>query len=53
MVDERQINASTGKALLAKVEQAGQDPDELVAAEGLGQVSDEGALRQVARRSCW
>jgi len=48
MVDQRQINAPTGKALLDKVEQTGQRPAELVASEGLGQVADAEALRALA-----
>jgi aspartyl-tRNA(Asn)/glutamyl-tRNA(Gln) amidotransferase subunit B len=48
MVDERRITSSTGKDLLAKVEMTGRPPAEIVAAEGLGQVSDEQALRDIA-----
>jgi aspartyl-tRNA(Asn)/glutamyl-tRNA(Gln) amidotransferase subunit B len=50
MVEERKITGSTAKELLSRVETGGQDPETLVAAEGLGLVSDEGALRQVARQ---
>ncbi len=50
MVEGREITTSTGKELLAKVEASGRPPRELVAAEGLGQVSDEQALRELARQ---
>jgi aspartyl-tRNA(Asn)/glutamyl-tRNA(Gln) amidotransferase subunit B len=50
MVEGREITTSTGKELLAKVEATGQAPREIVAAEGLGQVSDEQALREIARQ---
>ena len=48
MVDRREINTPTGKALLDKVEQTGQRPAELVAKEGLTQVADSQALRALA-----
>jgi aspartyl-tRNA(Asn)/glutamyl-tRNA(Gln) amidotransferase subunit B len=48
MVDRREINAPTGKALLDKVELTGQRPAELVAKEGLTQVADSQALRALA-----
>src|SRR5690606_27119824 len=48
MVDAGTINNSTGKALLDKVENSGRAPGEIVEAEGLSQVSDEDAIRQVA-----
>ena len=50
MVEGHDITTSTGKELLAKVEASGRPPRELVAAEGLGQVSDEQALRELARQ---
>jgi aspartyl-tRNA(Asn)/glutamyl-tRNA(Gln) amidotransferase subunit B len=50
MVEGREITTSTGKELLAKVEAGGRPPRELVDAEGLGQVSDEQALRELARQ---
>jgi aspartyl-tRNA(Asn)/glutamyl-tRNA(Gln) amidotransferase subunit B len=50
MVEGREITTSTGKELLAKVEASGRGPREIVAAEGLGQVSDEQALREIARQ---
>lgn len=48
LVDENSINTSTGKALLDKVESSGQSPGEIVAAEGLAQVSDTSAIQQIA-----
>jgi aspartyl-tRNA(Asn)/glutamyl-tRNA(Gln) amidotransferase subunit B len=48
MVEAREITTSTGKELLAKVETTGRGPREIVANDGLGQVSDEDALKQIA-----
>ncbi|HMK07731.1 MAG TPA: Asp-tRNA(Asn)/Glu-tRNA(Gln) amidotransferase subunit GatB [Anaerolineales bacterium] len=48
MVEARRITTHTGKALLEQVERSGQQPEEIVAAEGLGQVSDEGELEALA-----
>ncbi len=45
LVDAGAINNSTGKALLEKVESSGRAPAEIVQAEGLGKVSDAGAIR--------
>jgi aspartyl-tRNA(Asn)/glutamyl-tRNA(Gln) amidotransferase subunit B len=50
LVDEKRITAQTGKSLLEKVEASGRPPDEIVAAEGLAQVSDDEALRGMARK---
>jgi aspartyl-tRNA(Asn)/glutamyl-tRNA(Gln) amidotransferase subunit B len=47
LVDAGTVNTSTGKALLEKVENSGQDPLEIVKAEGLAQVSDVDAIREV------
>lgn len=44
MVDGGKVSAATGKLLVNKVEMTGQSPVEIVAAEGLGVVSDDGAL---------
>jgi len=49
MVDKGIITTNTGKDLLAKVEDRGRRPEEIVRAEGLGQVSDEEALRALAQ----
>jgi len=48
MVESCEITTNTGKELLAKVETTGRGAREIVAAEGLGQVSDEQALREIA-----
>jgi aspartyl-tRNA(Asn)/glutamyl-tRNA(Gln) amidotransferase subunit B len=49
LVDANVINASTGKALLDKVEAAGKSPAEIVQAEGLAKVSDSDAIRGVCQ----
>jgi aspartyl-tRNA(Asn)/glutamyl-tRNA(Gln) amidotransferase subunit B len=48
LVDTNTINTSTGKALLDKVQQSGKSPAELVKQEGLAQVSDESAIRELS-----
>jgi aspartyl-tRNA(Asn)/glutamyl-tRNA(Gln) amidotransferase subunit B len=48
LVDAGTINANTGKSLLAKVEESGRSPAEIVSAEGLAKVSDDSAIRAVA-----
>ena len=45
MVESGKISPATGKALLKKVEESGRKPGEIVAAEGLGLIGDEDALR--------
>ena len=47
LVEGGTINMATGKALLVKVQESGQAPDVIVAAEGLAQVSDDAALLAV------
>ncbi|MDR3573938.1 MAG: Asp-tRNA(Asn)/Glu-tRNA(Gln) amidotransferase subunit GatB [Anaerolineaceae bacterium] len=47
LVDAGTINSSTGKSLLGKVEETGQAPAAIVAAEGLAKVSDDAAIRSV------
>lgn len=49
MVDGNIINTNTGKALLAKVQESGRMPAEIVAAEGLAKVSDADAIRSVCQ----
>ena len=44
MVESGKISPATGKALLKKVEESGQKPAEIVAAEGLDLIGDEDAL---------
>ena len=50
MVDAGQINTSTGKSLLEKVENSGKSPTRIVEEEGLGLVSDDSAIRAVAEK---
>ena len=50
LVDANTINTPTGKSLLEKVQQTGTSPREIVEAEGLAQVSDTGAIREIAER---
>jgi aspartyl-tRNA(Asn)/glutamyl-tRNA(Gln) amidotransferase subunit B len=45
LVESGKISPATGKVLLKKVEESGQKPAEIVAAEGLGLIGDEDALR--------
>jgi aspartyl-tRNA(Asn)/glutamyl-tRNA(Gln) amidotransferase subunit B len=49
LVQAGRINRNTAKGLIPKLRGTGRDPAELVAAEGLGQVSDRGALEQAVR----
>jgi len=49
MIDEKKINAPTGKALVKKVQASGQTPEAIVQAEGLGLVSDDAALRETCQ----
>lgn len=49
MVETKEITGSTGKELLEKVQESGKDPKIIVETEDLGQVSDEVALRQIAK----
>lgn len=50
LVDANTVNTSTGKALLEKVQQSGKSPAEIVAGEGLAQVSDSGLIREIAEK---
>jgi aspartyl-tRNA(Asn)/glutamyl-tRNA(Gln) amidotransferase subunit B len=50
MVEAGQINTSTGKSLLEKVETSGKSPKSIVETEGLGLVSDDSAIRAVAEK---
>jgi len=47
LVDAGTINSATGKALLARVQESGKPPVEIVKQEGLAQVSDDSALQSV------
>jgi aspartyl-tRNA(Asn)/glutamyl-tRNA(Gln) amidotransferase subunit B len=48
LVDEKKITTNVAKELLDKVQDSGKDPTSIVDAEGLAQVSDQSALRQMA-----
>lgn len=48
LMDSGAVNTPTGKSLLLKVQASGQAPADIVQAEGLAQVSDEGELRKIA-----
>jgi aspartyl-tRNA(Asn)/glutamyl-tRNA(Gln) amidotransferase subunit B len=50
MVEARQITANTGKDLLQRVEDTGRRPGDIVAAEGLAQVSDAEEIQSLARK---
>ncbi len=50
LVDEKVVNTSTGKALIAKVQDTGKSPKAIVEAEGLAKVSDEDAIRTLVRQ---
>ncbi len=50
MVDKGTVNTPTGKGLLEKAENTGKSPREIVEAEGLGQVSDSAAIRQICEQ---
>lgn len=47
LVDAGTVNTSTGKSLLDKVEDMGKSPAQIVADEGLAQVSDQDAIRAI------
>ncbi len=46
-MDTGTVNTPTGKILLEKVENTGRTPKEIVETEGLAQVSDEEAIREI------
>lgn len=49
LVDAGTVNTSTGKSLLIKVEDKGEDPARIVEREGLAQVTDDSAISQVCQ----
>ncbi len=49
MVDGGTVNTSTAKSLLSKVENTGFTPERIVTEEGLAQVSDDSAIREICR----
>jgi aspartyl-tRNA(Asn)/glutamyl-tRNA(Gln) amidotransferase subunit B len=50
LVEERQITRQTAVALIPRVMAGGQSPGQIVAAEGLAQISGDDALRELARQ---
>jgi aspartyl-tRNA(Asn)/glutamyl-tRNA(Gln) amidotransferase subunit B len=50
MVETEEITGNTGKELIERAHETGRTPREIVQAEGLGRVSEEGALRELARQ---
>ncbi|GAB4535429.1 MAG: Asp-tRNA(Asn)/Glu-tRNA(Gln) amidotransferase subunit GatB [Anaerolineales bacterium] len=50
LVDDGTVNTPTGKVLLEKAESTGRSPREIVQSEGLAQVSDTSAIRQVCEK---
>lgn len=49
LVESNLVTTNTGKELLEKVVAMGKSPAEIVEAEGLAQVSDDSAIRQLAQ----
>ena len=50
LVDEGAINITTGKALLEQVQKSGKAPAQLVEEQGLAQVRDDAAIREVCQK---
>ena len=50
LVDAGTINITTGKALLAQVQESGKAPMQLVEEQGLAQVRDDAAIRAVCEK---
>ena len=48
-VESGEITAASGKKVFAKMFETGKSAAEIVAAEGLGQISDAGAIEKIAR----
>jgi aspartyl-tRNA(Asn)/glutamyl-tRNA(Gln) amidotransferase subunit B len=49
LIDQGTISSSIGKDVFAKMYATGRSADEIVAADGLAQVGDESALREIIR----
>jgi aspartyl-tRNA(Asn)/glutamyl-tRNA(Gln) amidotransferase subunit B len=49
-VDEGEITAATGKKVFEKMFETGKGAEEIIASEGLAQISDAGAIETIARR---
>jgi aspartyl-tRNA(Asn)/glutamyl-tRNA(Gln) amidotransferase subunit B len=50
LLDKGIINTTTAKSLLIKIEATGKSPKDIVEEEGLAQVSDVGALKELAKK---
>jgi aspartyl-tRNA(Asn)/glutamyl-tRNA(Gln) amidotransferase subunit B len=50
LVDDGTINITTGKALLEQVQKSGKAPSQLVEEQGLAQVRDDAAIREVCQK---
>lgn len=50
LVDEGTINITTGKSLLGQIERSGKAPKLLVEEQGLAQVRDDAAIREVCQK---
>ncbi|MBI9043173.1 MAG: Asp-tRNA(Asn)/Glu-tRNA(Gln) amidotransferase subunit GatB [Anaerolineaceae bacterium] len=49
LIDAGTVNNSTGKSLLEKVENSGMPPAKIVKEEGLAQVQDDSAIREICQ----
>jgi aspartyl-tRNA(Asn)/glutamyl-tRNA(Gln) amidotransferase subunit B len=49
-VDEGEITAASGKKVFEKMFETGKGAEEIIASEGLAQISDAGAIETIARR---
>jgi aspartyl-tRNA(Asn)/glutamyl-tRNA(Gln) amidotransferase subunit B len=50
LIDEGVISGKIGKSVFEEVHRTGDDPEKIVEDKGLRQVSDEGAIEEIARR---
>jgi aspartyl-tRNA(Asn)/glutamyl-tRNA(Gln) amidotransferase subunit B len=48
-VDQGEITAGSGKKVFAVMFESGRQPAEIIAAEGLAQLTDTGAIEEIAR----
>ncbi len=48
-IDEGKISGNAGKAVLEKMVMTGKNPQEIIAEEGMGQISDQGALEKIVK----
>ena len=50
LIEQDTISGKIGKTVFAEMYRTGDDPETIVAREGLRQISDEGALEEIARQ---